>query len=64
MMRIISIIDKKFVIFLIVYFFCKIEQSLQLLIYQVSNRVNDLYNNYSNKKPHETNAMNKAMTWY
>lgn len=31
---------------------------------QISNRVNDLYNNYSNKKPHETNAMNKAMTWY
>ena len=31
---------------------------------QISNRVNDLYNNYSDKKPHETNAMNKAMTWY
>lgn len=31
---------------------------------QISNRVNDLYNNYSSKKPHETNAMNKAMTWY
>lgn len=31
---------------------------------QISNRVNDLYNNYSNKEPHETNAMNKAMTWY
>ena len=31
---------------------------------QISNRVNELYNNYSDKKPHETNAMNKAMTWY
>ena len=31
---------------------------------KISNRVNDLYNNYSNKEPHETNAMNKAMTWY
>jgi len=31
---------------------------------EISNRVNDLYNNYSSKEPHETNAMNKAMTWY
>lgn len=31
---------------------------------QISNRVNDLYNNYSDKEPHETNVMNKAMTWY
>lgn len=30
----------------------------------ISKRVNDIYNNYSDKKPHETNAMNKAMTWY
>ncbi|MCR5146952.1 MAG: hypothetical protein K6B70_06395 [Clostridia bacterium] len=30
----------------------------------VSNRVNKLYSNYSNKEPHETNAMNKMMTWY
>lgn len=30
----------------------------------ISNRVNDLYNNYSDKAPHETNAMNKMMTWY
>ena len=30
----------------------------------ISNRVNNLYNNYSNKEPHETNAMNKMMTWY
>lgn len=30
----------------------------------ISNRVNDLYNNYSDKEPHETNAMNKMMTWY
>lgn len=31
---------------------------------KISNRVNDIYSNYSNKDPHETNAMNKAMTWY
>ena len=30
----------------------------------ISNRVNDLYSNYSSKEPHETNAMNKMMTWY
>lgn len=30
----------------------------------ISKRVNDIYDNYSNKEPHETNAMNKAMTWY
>ena len=30
----------------------------------VSNRVNKLYANYSDKEPHETNAMNKMMTWY
>ncbi len=30
----------------------------------ISKRVNDLYNNYSDKEPHETNAMNKMMTWY
>lgn len=30
----------------------------------ISKRVNDLYNNYSVKEPHETNAMNKMMTWY
>ncbi len=31
---------------------------------KISNRVNDIYSNYSNKEPHETNVMNKAMTWY
>ena len=30
----------------------------------ISRRVNDIYENYSDKEPHETNAMNKAMTWY
>lgn len=30
----------------------------------ISRRVNNLYSNYSNKEPHETNAMNKIMTWY
>ena len=30
----------------------------------ISRRVNRLYNNYSSKEPHETNEMNKMMTWY
>ena len=30
----------------------------------ISRRVNHLYSNYSDKEPHETNAMNKMMTWY
>ena len=29
----------------------------------ISRRVNNLYSNYSDKEPHETNAMNKMMTW-
>ena len=31
---------------------------------KISERVNDLYSNYTSKEPHETNAMNKMMTWY
>ena len=31
---------------------------------EVSEKVNDIYANYSDKEPHETNAMNKMMTWY
>ncbi len=31
---------------------------------KISQRVNDLYSDYSTKEPHETNAMNKMMTWY
>lgn len=31
---------------------------------KISNRVNELYSNYANKEPHETNTMNKLMTWY
>ena len=31
---------------------------------KISERVNELYDNYTNKEPHETNAMNKMMTWY
>ena len=31
---------------------------------KISNRVNNLYSNYTSKDPHETNAMNKMMTWY
>ena len=30
----------------------------------ISRKVNNLYSNYSDKEPHETNAMNKMMTWY
>lgn len=30
----------------------------------ISKRVNDLYSNYTTKEPHETNKMNKMMTWY
>ena len=30
----------------------------------ISRRVHELYNNFSKKEPHETNAMNKMMTWY
>lgn len=30
----------------------------------ISRRVNHIYANYSDKDPHETNAMTKMMTWY
>ena len=31
---------------------------------KISERVNNLYSKYSDKQPHETNSMNKMMTWY
>lgn len=31
---------------------------------KISDRVNDLYDNYSSKEPHETSKMTKMMTWY
>ena len=31
---------------------------------KISERVNDLYSNYTDKDPHETNNMTKMMTWY
>ena len=31
---------------------------------KISQRVNDLYDNYSSKEPHETTTMTKMMTWY
>ena len=31
---------------------------------KISERVNNLYSNYSSKEPHETTPMNKMMTWY
>ena len=30
----------------------------------ISKKVNNLYSHYSDKEPHETNAMTKMMTWY
>lgn len=30
----------------------------------IVNKIANLYPEYSSKEPHETNAMNKAMTWY
>ena len=30
----------------------------------ISCRVNDIYEHYSNKDPHDTGAIAKAMTWY
>ena len=30
----------------------------------ISTRINEIYPNFSDKQPHETNAMNKMMTWY
>lgn len=30
----------------------------------ISRRANQLYSNYSKEEPHETNTMNKMMTWY
>ena len=31
---------------------------------KISDRICELYPEYSNDEPHETNAMNKVMTWY
>lgn len=31
---------------------------------EITNRVNDIYSQYAEKEPHETNTMNKMMTWY
>ena len=30
----------------------------------ITDRISKIYPEYSNKEPHETSAMNKAMTWY
>lgn len=30
----------------------------------ITNKIKELYPEYSEKEPHETNAMNKAMTWW
>ena len=31
---------------------------------EIYNRIDEIYSQYSSKKPQETNAMNKMMTWY
>lgn len=31
---------------------------------EISNKICDIYPEYKNDTPHETNAMNKVMTWY
>ena len=31
---------------------------------KIYNRIDEIYSQYSEKKPQETNAMNKMMTWY
>jgi len=31
---------------------------------EISQKISKLYPEYSEKEPHETNAMNKVMTWY
>lgn len=31
---------------------------------EISDKISDLYQKYSDKDPHETSTMNKAMTWY
>lgn len=30
----------------------------------IANRISEIYSQYAQKEPHETNAMNKMMTWY
>lgn len=30
----------------------------------IATKISELYPEYSNKEPHDTSAMNKAMTWY
>ena len=30
----------------------------------ISDKINKVYSKYSSKEPHETNIVNKAMTWY
>lgn len=31
---------------------------------EISDKINNIYPKYNNDKPHETTAMNKAMTWW
>ena len=31
---------------------------------EISNRISELYPEYSNDEPHKTSTMNKVMTWY
>ena len=50
---------------------CKIKEIIERelarngQVFILHNRVNDIYSQYNTEKePHETNAMNKMMTWY
>ena len=31
---------------------------------EISDKINNIYHKYNDDNPHETNAMNKMMTWY
>jgi len=31
---------------------------------EISDKINNIYDNYSDGEPHETGTMNKVMTWY
>ncbi len=43
----------------------KEELRIQYEKYQeITNRIEELYPEYSRKEPHETSTMNKVMTWY
>ena len=44
--------------------FKKVSEDLLEKYEDMIEKINKTYADYSDKEPHETNAMNKAMTWY